>query len=129
MVDGFDEAGIRAAERRLEASLSSDDPTAWVYDYTEDAVFDAGHTVEGRAALLDMARGMHGLSDVSIRALRTEGSERLATVWCEASWTSGTPAVRTDVRGILVWRKESDGCWRVLMEHIGRPVTGRVRGP
>jgi ketosteroid isomerase-like protein len=117
--DGFDEREIRAAERRLEASLSAEDPTAWVHDYTEDAVFDAGHAVQGRAALLEMAGGMHRLSDVSIRALRTEGAPGLATVWCEASWWSGTPATRTDARGILVWRKESDGEWRVALEHIG----------
>ena len=31
----FDESDIRAAERRLEASLQAEDPTAWVFDYTE----------------------------------------------------------------------------------------------
>ncbi len=35
----FDEAAIRAAERTLEQALQSSDPTAWVYLYTEDAVF------------------------------------------------------------------------------------------
>jgi len=45
----FDESEIREAERHLEASLQADDPTAWVYNYTEDAVFDGGgeHAVEG----------------------------------------------------------------------------------
>ena len=36
----FDESEIRAAERRLEASLQAEDPTALVFGYTEDAVFD-----------------------------------------------------------------------------------------
>ncbi len=117
----FDEGEIRAAERALEQSLCSADPTAWVYDYTEDAVFDGGHAVEGRAALLEMAAAMSPLSEVSIRALRTEGRADLATVWCEASWVSGPPEsrTRTEVRGILVWRKEADGRWRVVLEHIG----------
>jgi len=46
----FDESEIRAAERRLEASLQAEDPTARVFDYTEDAVFDGGgdHAVVGR---------------------------------------------------------------------------------
>ena len=46
----FDESEIRAAEHRLETSLEADDPTAWVFDYTEDAVFDGGgeHAVVGR---------------------------------------------------------------------------------
>lgn len=119
--NGFDESEIRAAERALELSLASDDPPAWVFDYTEDAVFDAGgHAVQSPAALLDMATGMSPLSEVSIRALRTEGSPGLATVWCEASWVSGPPESRkrTEVRGIIVWRQESDGRWRVAMEHI-----------
>lgn len=120
--NGFDEHEIRAAERALELSLAAADPTAWVFDYTEDAVFDAGdHAVQGRAALLEMATGMSPLSEVSIRPLRTEGSAGLATVWCEASWVSGPPGSvsRTEVRGIIVWRKEPDGRWRVVLEHIG----------
>ena len=120
----FDESEIRAAEQRLEASLEAEDPTAWVFEYTEDAVFDGGgeHPVTGRPALLDMARSMRPLSSVSIRPLRTEGRDGLATVWCEATWVSGAagddPA---DVRvgGVIVWRKEPDGVWRVAMEHIG----------
>jgi ketosteroid isomerase-like protein len=118
---GFDEDEIRAAERALELSLAAADPTAWVFDYTEDAVFDAGgHSVQGREALLEMANGMSPLSEVSIRPLRTEGSAGLATVWCEASWVSGPPddRSRTEVRGIIVWRNESDGRWRVVLEHI-----------
>jgi ketosteroid isomerase-like protein len=119
--NGFDENEIRAAERALELSLAAADRTAWVFDYTEDAVFDAGgQAVQGRAALLEMAAGMHRLSEVSIRPLRTEGSAGLATVWCEASWVSGPPQGRTRaaVRGIIVWRKESDDRWRVALEHI-----------
>jgi ketosteroid isomerase-like protein len=119
----FDEAPIRAAERRLAAALESRDPTAWVYEYTADAVFDGGgeHAAEGREALLAMARSMRRLSDVSIRPLRTEGSGDLAAVWCEASWVSGTPpdTRRVDARGIIVWRREPDGQWRVAAEHIG----------
>ena len=35
----FNEAEIRDAERALVNALESDNPTAWVYHYTEDAVF------------------------------------------------------------------------------------------
>ena len=118
----FDESEIRAAERELEIALASEDPTAWVYAYTEDAVFDGGgHAVVGRAALLDMARSMSPMSSVSIRALRTEGEGRHATVWFEGSWISGPPESddTVNVRGMILWRKESDGRWRVALEHIG----------
>jgi ketosteroid isomerase-like protein len=118
----FDDATLRSAERELAAALAADDPTAWVYHYTEDAVFDAGseHAVQGRHALLEMARSMRPLSEVSIRPLRTAGHRDLAAVWTEASWASGEPSDRrmVHVRGILVWHRESDGRWRVAMEHI-----------
>lgn len=120
---GFDESEIRAAERRLEASLEADDRTGWVFDYTEDAVFDGGgeHAVVGRTALLDMASSMRPLRSVSIRPLRTEGVDGLAAVWVEASWVSGEADDPTDVqvRGTILWRKEPDSVWRVAMEHIG----------
>ncbi|HEX6127902.1 MAG TPA: nuclear transport factor 2 family protein [Candidatus Limnocylindria bacterium] len=118
----FDDAMLRSAERELAVALGSDDPTAWVDHYTEDAVFDAGgeHGVEGRQALLEMARSMRPLSEVSIRPLRTLGSGDLAAVWTDASWISGEPSDRRNVhvRGILVWRRDGDGRWRVAMEHI-----------
>ena len=118
----FDEAEIRAAEARLAAALGADDPTAWVFEYTEDAVFDGGgdHAVEGRAALLEMAAAMNPLSSVSIRPLRTQGHGDLAVVWFEGSWVSGPPAdaPTLEVRGIILWRKETDGQWRVALEHV-----------
>jgi uncharacterized protein (TIGR02246 family) len=120
----FPESEIRAAERRLESALESDDPTAWVYDYTEDAVFDGGgeHAVVGRESLLAMARSMRPLRSVSIRPLRTEGRDDLATVWVESSWVSvpedGEPKT-VEVRAMILWRREPDGVWRVAMEHIG----------
>ncbi len=114
----FDESEIRDAERRLETALEADDPTAWVFDYTDDAVFDGGgeRATVGRDSLLAMARSMRPLGSVSIRPLRTEGREGLAAVWVQASWVSGSSESQpttVDVRGMLVWRKEPDGVWRV----------------
>jgi ketosteroid isomerase-like protein len=116
----FDESEIRAAERRMEAALMSSDRLAWVEEYTDDAVFDAGEPVRGREALLAMAAGMSRLRDVSITALHTEGSGDRAAVWCEATWTSGPDDEprHVHVRGILVWRREPDGVWRVVLEHV-----------
>jgi len=58
--ESFDPGSIRAAERDVIAALESPDPMAWVYMYTEDAVFLEGGSppVEGRPALLEMARAM-----------------------------------------------------------------------
>ncbi|EWT01389.1 hypothetical protein N865_08565 [Intrasporangium oryzae NRRL B-24470] len=119
----FEELDIRAAERRLERALEADDPTAWVLEYTEDAVFDGGgeHAVVGRESLLAMASSMRPLRMVSIRPLRTEGHGDLAVVWAQASWVSGDPGsepTTVNVRGLIVWRRDADGTWRVAMEHI-----------
>lgn len=120
----FDESEIRAAEHRLERAFEASKPTAWVFEYTEDAVFDGGgeHAVVGRDSLLAMARSMRPLRSVSIRPLRTEGRGGLAAVWAEASWVSGpvgSEPTTVRVRGVILWRLEPDGVWRVAMEHIG----------
>jgi len=120
-VTRFDDQEIRAAERVLEDALSAEDQTAWVYEYTEDAVFDGGgeEVLRGREALLGLAKAMAPMRDVSIHALRTEGSGHLATVWFEGSWVSGPPgAPPTAARGMILWRKEGDGHWRVAIEHL-----------
>jgi ketosteroid isomerase-like protein len=56
----FGAEGIRAAERVVVAALESNDPTAWVCLYTEDAVLlePVSAPVEGRQALLEMAGTM-----------------------------------------------------------------------
>ena len=120
----FDESEIRAAERRLEGALEAVDRTAWVFEYTADAVFDGGgeHPVVGRDSLLAMASAMRPLTEVSIRPLRTEGRDGLATVWFEGSWVSWSAESGPEnvaVRGIIVWRRETDAVWRVAMEYIG----------
>jgi ketosteroid isomerase-like protein len=116
----FAESEVRDAERLLEAALEAGD---WVSHYTADAVFDGGgeHAVVGRESLLAMAASMRPLRSVSLQALRTEGRDGLAAVWCRATWVSGDADQphSVDVRGLLVWRKEPDGVWRIAMEHIG----------
>jgi ketosteroid isomerase-like protein len=89
----FDEAEIRAAERVLIRALEAPDPTAWVHAYTEDAVFVApgGPAVQGRSALLRMAKAMKPLSSVSLQPIRTEGSANLASVYAHGSWVNGRP--------------------------------------
>ena len=99
---------IRSAERAVIAALESSDPTAWVYLYTNDAVLvESGDALEGRPALLDLARKMKPLSSVTINARRTEGDGGLAFVVGTGSWVSGNAT--TNVRALMIWRKEADG--------------------
>ena len=75
--------------------------------------------VHGRASLLEMAKAMSPLSSVSITSQRTEGSGNLACVYGHASWVNGRPpdgGATSNVRFIIVWRRETDGRWRVALE-------------
>ena len=123
MQSTFNEGEIREAERALANALEASDPTAWVFHYTEDAVFvgPGAPAVQGREALLQMAKAMQPLSSVSITALRTEGSGNIAYTYGEGSWVSGQPpnaGATTHVRLVIVWCKEADGQWRVTQEML-----------
>jgi ketosteroid isomerase-like protein len=92
----FDESPLRAAETALERALASADRTAWVYHYTEDAVFvgPGQPVVQGREALLEMAQSMMPLSSVSIVPVRTEASGNVAAVYGHGSWVNGAGTTR-----------------------------------
>ena len=117
----FDTNQIRVAERRVTAALTAPDVTAWVYEYTEDAVIlePASPPVSGRAALLELARSMKPIASATIDSEHIEGSGNLAYSYGIATWNSGRPPDATSttrVRQILVWRREADGVWRIAME-------------
>ena len=119
----FDPEEIRAATAKLIAALEDPDPTAWVYMYTEDAgLLEAGsEPLEGRAKLLELAHAMQPMSSVTITATRTEGHGTIAYMYGSASWVNGRrPNVgsTSKVHLVIVWRKESDGQWRVAQEAL-----------
>jgi ketosteroid isomerase-like protein len=117
----FDTDQIRAAERRVTGALAAPDVTAWVHEYTEDAVLlePAAAPVSGRSALLALARSMKPIASARIDSDHIEGSGNLACSYGIATWHSGRPpdvTSTTRVRQILVWRREADGVWRIAME-------------
>jgi ketosteroid isomerase-like protein len=117
----FETEEIRSAERAVIGALEADDPLAWVDHYTEDAVLlDSGAPpVQGRPALLKMARAMKPISSVVINPDHTEGNAKLAFVYGTGSWMNGRrPSVgeTTRVRFVMIWRKEADGRWRIAQE-------------
>jgi len=116
-------AALRAAEAHLIADLQGDDRLAWVQDYTEDAVFQEGtdDPVSGRAALTAMARQLPALSSASIEPVRTEIQGNLAYVQVRGGYAVGKGADAGPVnrfRGVMIWRKERDGQWRMLHEML-----------
>jgi ketosteroid isomerase-like protein len=117
----FDTDQIRAAERRVTAALTAPDVTAWVNEYTDDAVLleSGAPPISGRAALLELARSMKPIASGTINSDHIEGSGDLAYSYGTATWTSGRPpdaTSMTHVRQVLVWRREADGVWRIAME-------------
>ncbi len=121
MPESFDTNQIKVAERRVTAALAAPDVTAWVYEYTEDAVLlgSAAPPISGRAALLELARSMKPIASATINSEHIEGSGDLAYSYGTATWTSGRSpdaTSTTHVRQILVWRREADGVWRIAME-------------
>jgi len=123
------DAPIRAAEARLVAHLQGDDPLAWVADYTEDAVFQEGteEPVSGRAALTKLARSLGPLSSVSLEPERTMVQGRLAYVQVRGAYAVGKGARAGPLsrfRGVMIWRRDTDGQWRMLHEMLA-PEPGK----
>jgi len=117
----FDTHQIRVAERRVTAALAAPDVTAWVYEYTDDAVLlePAAPPVSGRVALLELARSMKPIASATINSDHIDGSGNVAYSYGIATWTSGRSPDSTSttrVRQILAWRREADGVWRIAME-------------
>lgn len=117
----FDTEQIRAAESRVIGALTAPDVTAWVREYTADAVIlePAASPVAGRDALLELAHSMKPIASASIRSDHIEGSGDLAYSYGTATWNSGRfpdASSTTRVRQVLVWRREADGVWRITME-------------
>lgn len=115
-----DIAEVRTALRDLQDALNSSatDPYAWVYSYTEDAVFlgPGRPAIEGRDAFLAWAADVPPISSFEIEVLSIDGSGDIAATVADASWEQGGTPVR--LRGLLVWRRETDGRWRILREML-----------
>jgi ketosteroid isomerase-like protein len=75
--------------------------------------------IEGRQALLEMARTMTPLSSVVIAPTRTKGQPTVAYTYGSASWVNGRPpnaGSTTQVRVVMIWQRQADGVWRIALE-------------
>jgi ketosteroid isomerase-like protein len=120
-----DIAEIRAAEKALAVAFESPDATAWVDGYTDDAIFvgPGVPAIEGRNALLEVAPQI-AISSMEIVADSTLGTGDFAATLGRATWVSGPNGPDQVVRRrfLMVWRRESDGRWRIAREMLCEDV-------
>lgn len=121
-----DIAAIRETEKALAEAFESPDPATWVDFYTDDAVFvgPGAPAIEGRSAFLEVAPEL-GMSSVEIVAESILGTGEFAASLGRASWVSrarGMDAPRVRRRFLMVWRRESDGRWRIAREMLNEDV-------
>ena len=116
-----DVAAIRAAEAALAAAFESDDRTAWVGSYTEDAILSGpGGMFEGRGAFLAVAADLR-MSSLEIVPESTIGDGDFAAANGRASWVLGagsSEAATVRRRFLMVWRRDPDGRWRIAREQL-----------
>ena len=123
----FDPEEIRAAERHLIALLEDPDVGRRVSAYTEDAIFvmSGAPAVHGRDEM--NRRTKTQLFSVALTPYETEGQGRLACVYgfftCVVGRTASSDGQPIAMRFLIVWRKESDGVWRIAKEFLNTDIT------
>ena len=71
-----------------------------------------------------VARTLGPLHDTAIEPIRTEIQGNLAYVQVRARYAAGKDQP-TWYRGVMIWRKEADGQWRMLHEMLVRERPSR----
>ena len=111
---------ISAAESQQASALKRGDIDGALQIYTEDvvALWPGEPVIRGRAALREAAVRAFGGATLTTAKSTTDdilvsGDVAVATVSFDNTWTKGGEAVRQAGRGIVVWRRQPDGSWRV----------------
>jgi ketosteroid isomerase-like protein len=122
MQSGTERSEIEKALESMIGTLEDSDPRQRAYGYTEDVVFvmPGAPVVRGREEMLKRLESAAIMWSVTITPLTIEGTYNLA--WadglftCMMDPTESNPGQRVAMRFLMVWRKESDGVWRIARE-------------
>ena len=120
-VPARDEATIRAASKSYrDLGLARDWPN-WGKTFTEDAVFMPPHeaAVNGRQAIEKWANSFPTMRELTIEPVEFTGNGDLAVVRGRYSFTVGganEPSVSDSGKYIEIWRKQSDGTWKLVRD-------------
>ncbi len=129
-----DKATIRDTSQKV-VDIANHKPTDWdVYTrtyYTDDAVVlpPNAPAVMGRAAIRDFLSGFPPITNFKIADIEIDGGEDQAWVYGTYKMTlspPGTSPMEDAGKYMEVWRKQSDGAWRVThdMFNSDLPVPG-----
>jgi len=123
---GVDPEELMAADRRFQAETAERGTSGWVDAFARDGrLVSGGGVIEGKAAIRD-AMVVLDSPDYSLtwEPEFAEASGDLGytygTYTRETSGTEGNKAVETG-RYVTVWRRETDGAWKVVID-IGSPA-------
>jgi ketosteroid isomerase-like protein len=130
----FEESEIVAALQAMVGVLEDPDPRNRAYAYTEDATFvmPGIPPVHGREEMLRRLDTGAALRSVTITPYRIEGRHDLA--YAHGLFTriidptEGSPGGPVAMRFLMVWRKESDGIWRIAAEFLSNEAPGNQSG-
>ena len=129
-----DPAVLLQADRDFSDAVSRGGSTAWVSWFAEDGrmVQPGVGLIQGRSAI---GAQMAGLDDPAASLVWRPDYADIAASG-DLGWTTGTfvsessgpdgQAVRGEGRYVSIWRLQSDGSWKVVMD-LGNPTDPRLR--
>jgi ketosteroid isomerase-like protein len=121
-----DTKAIRDASAGFQTAVRDTAWDTWANYYTSDAMFGPpnGPAVSGHDALVQFARTFPPTSGFTLRQVDVDGRGDLAYVYGKYSWTLMLPQGQVPDSGkyIEVWRKQSDGSWKITRDVFNSDV-------
>ena len=122
-----DVEAIRAASKAYTQAASEKAWSNWATFFTEDAIFLPPNTTakNGRAEIEAWARGFPPIRDLRIEPIEIGGRGDLAYVRGRYSFVmtiSNQPEQPDSGKYIEIWRKQSDGSWKLFRDTFNSDV-------
>ncbi|HYV98188.1 MAG TPA: DUF4440 domain-containing protein [Gemmatimonadaceae bacterium] len=122
-----DKAAIATASADFQKAVRASAWDAWADSYSADAVLGPpnGAELRSRAGMLNWAKTIPPNKDFTLKQVDVEGRGDLAYVYGHYSWVvmpPGAPEVPDSGKYIEVWKKQSDGKWKIVRDVFNSDV-------
>ena len=129
-----DITAIRTASADFQKAVRDTAWEAWANFYTADATFGPPNSppLTGHDALVAFGRTFPPTRDFTLRHVDIDGRGDLAYVYGKYSWViivPGQPELPDSGKYIEVWRKQSDGNWKILRDVFNSDVPLAMPAP